>query len=340
MPNFSLLAVFAALHFCLLPRPATAIDEFSDLKRIGMLPQTAREVRSAYRTSSSDSCEPVPEGESLEIRSFTTYLTTRDRHLAKGPPLPSSRRSLLTVGLEIQSADQVGLPALSRGRILNYLKENHITIQVRMRKDLLDRKLYYHHRPVATTSNYLGSKLTKSFEPVVASTVRDFHGLGLFVPESVTLLKPEHLRTMVLLFRTELLTGTGGSKEAYEYVFVRGVESNSPEGLEHRVFVTSAERTQVHLLQPFDRPLSVRQCSVVGKIAITRFDSSGIYPREAGTRSYSLDEQASLRWTSLDQFCETKGLQGGAAANLTQALDAIISGELQPETLTLDPEDP
>ena len=89
---------------------ATAIDEFGDLKTLSVLPQTQREVETAFSRSSSDACEQIGQGEPLEIRSFMRYLTERDRLSTTQRPLASARHSLFSVGLEFEASDRAALP--------------------------------------------------------------------------------------------------------------------------------------------------------------------------------------------------------------------------------------
>ncbi len=113
-----LFRAFLAMLLALCNYPqADAIDEFGDLQTLSRLPLTAREVESAFRTSRANVCEIIPAGEPLEISSFTTILTSRDRRESqkKRVLIPSSRRNLFSVGLEFEARDQAALPALCAG---------------------------------------------------------------------------------------------------------------------------------------------------------------------------------------------------------------------------------
>lgn len=308
-------------------------DEFGDLKTISKLPMSAREIDIEFQRSRSESCELISKGESLEVSSYASVLTERDRKEGNQRQLiPSSRRDLFTVGLEFERRDEADLPALSRGTIVEYLKDHYVSIQGRIRRDLLDRKLYYHHRPLALTAQYRGSKMTQSFESIVASSMREFHSLGLFVPSDTRLKTPENYRTIVLLFRSEMMSlGGRTSRESFEYALIRGREEEGADERELRphVFVTSQERTKLEYLRPARRPLSPAGCGVLGRIAVTKFDSAGIYPQASATRSYRLDSQSV--WDveqSLDIYCQQQQWRGGFAENVSGVLDAIIDGRL------------
>ncbi|HBE70595.1 MAG TPA: hypothetical protein DDW52_20815 [Planctomycetaceae bacterium] len=223
------------------------------------------------------------------------------------------------------------MPIISRGSIVDYLEENYVDIQTRVRKDLLDRKLYFHHRPLAVTAQYRGSKLTQPFEPVVSTSIRDFHSLGLFAQPGKRFYDPEELRTIVLLFRTPMLQpGTRLQNDVYEFVFIHGTTDESGTELTPHVFVTTEGRTQLSYLRELERkPLRPVACDILGKIVITDFDSSGIYPRKSATKSYRLASRQTLEIDELDAFCRSKSMTGGFGENVPAILKAIISDELR-----------
>lgn len=325
-----LLALMIAIS-TLLATPAAAIDEFADIVMIDNLPVGDRAVSTAFRRSRGEACEIIPKGESLEINSFRSTLTARDVARAKKQRLiPASRRSAFSVGLEIEASDRAEMPIISRGSIVDYLEENYVDIQTRVRKDLLDRKLYFHHRPLAVTAQYRGSKLTQPFEPVVSTSIRDFHSLGLFAQPGKRFYDPEELRTIVLLFRTPMLRpGTRLQEDVFEFVFIHGTTDETGTDLTPHVFITTEGRTQLSYLRELTRkPLRPASCDILGKIVITDFDSSGIYPRKSATKSYRLASQQTLPIDDLDAFCNTKSLTGGFSQNVPAVLNAIIAEEL------------
>ena len=312
------------------PSMATAIDEFGDLKTLSVLPQTQREVELAFNRSSSDACEQIGPGEPLEISSFVSYLTERDRLPAERRPLASARHSLFSVGLEFQASDRAALPKVSGSIIADYLDQNCVLVQGRVRRDLLDRELYFHHRPLAVTAKYRGSRLTEPFEPLVASKVSEFHGLGLFVPET-RILKAEKLRTLVLIFKNDILQPLSSrTREQYEFAVVRGRPAKTPNRLDHHVFVTTDDRQTLHYLAPYTQPSRPSQSSILGRIAVTDYDSSGLYPKQSATRTFKLDSRNRFTLDELDAYCLEQQLAGGFHANVTQVLDAIIDNRLAP----------
>ena len=84
----SLTKYLAFLVFLLVPAQLLAIDEFKDLKLIHRLPETQREVESAFQRSGGNRCELIPKGRPVEVNSFMSYLTERDRREQKGRPFP------------------------------------------------------------------------------------------------------------------------------------------------------------------------------------------------------------------------------------------------------------
>lgn len=325
---FACLAAYSVV-FCNF---AAADDDFADLKTIRVLPITEQQVKFAFDRSLADACEQLPASQPLEMRSFTQFLTDRDRRAGKGAKLPSTRQSVLSVGLEIAPSDRATLPKLSGGKIREYLETNCVLVQVRLRKDTLDRKLYFHHRPLAATAQFRGSRISQSFQPIVSGAIRDFHSIGLFVEEGKPI-KAEELRTLVLVFRNNVLTSTTSTRtsEEYEYGFVRGREGRLPDRLEYHLFVTTDGRQNLHYMTPFIHPTRPAQCSILGSVAITDYDSTGLYPKESATRSFRLSKRATFTPEQISAFCEKESLEGGIHSNLTKVLDAAIDGKLAAE---------
>lgn len=310
---------------------ALAVDEFSDLIRIDRLPTSDREVESAFRRTRGTACEIVAAGEPVEIASFTSRLTLRDRR-SRELAIPASRQEFFSVGLEFSAADRVDLPLLSRNQITDYVADHYVSIQGRVRRDLLDRQLYYHHRPIAVTAKYRGPRISHDFEAIISNTVQDFHGLGLFVAEEPVIEKPSHFRTMVMIFRTPLLRG-GRTIEQFELVIIRGRESGLGDRLDSHVFVTTENRTKLHYLRSQERPMRASQSTILGQIAVTEFDSTGLYPEESAARSYRLAQRLEFNLRDLDAYCRDNRLEGGFGRQVDRVLDEIIDGNLQPVQL-------
>lgn len=316
------------LVFVSTVKAAVGADEFQELRTISKLPASSLELQLAHSRSAGDACEPIAAGEAVELASFLSALTDRDRTEQRGNRLPATaRQSIFSIGLTIDTRDQADLPKLSKGTILDYLEKNYVSVQVRVRRDLLDRKLYFHHRPIAVTALYRGSKLSQKFEPVVANSVRDFHSLGLFRKETGRA-KPEHFRTLVLLFKNKTLNSGSRTTDRYEFAFIRGRESSSETKLDTHVFVTTKDRSELTYLNPYAIPNSFNVCSIRGVIAITDFDSSGIYPKDSATRSFRLASRKTVTLEQVDAYCEAANLKGGFNENVAEVLDAMIDGKI------------
>lgn len=315
------LLVIFLVGFVSNERPTLAIDEFKDLKTIQLLPMTDAEVEFAHSRSRGETCELIAAGELMETRAFAMNLTDRDRRENTRRP-PSARHPLFTVGLSIDPLDQADLPKLSRSKILSYMEEHFVVLQARVRQDLLDRKLYFHHRPIAVTTQFAAPRLTVAFEPVIANSIQDFHSLGLFTSETRRL-KPENLRTLVLLFKNNLLAGKRTRAE-YEYAFIHGVPDKTGKALEHHIFVTSDGRQKLNYLTDYRSPRRQRDCSIHGSVVITDYDATGIFPKSSATKSYDLNVSRSYTLKEIDQFCLNQNLTDGLRKNLDTILVAVV----------------
>ncbi|MCC6509969.1 MAG: hypothetical protein IT423_12755 [Pirellulaceae bacterium] len=301
---------------------AQAADEFSDLKVIDALPRTTAEMERLHRDSSGNRCEQIAEGQSLEMSSFSNIRTSESAREKNSRP--ASRQSIISVGLVMDSADRANLPLASRSRILDYMDENYVSIQVRVRRDLLDSKLYFHHKPLAATVRFRGSKVTQSFEPLVRTAVYEFRSVGLFTTNRGER-RPEDLRTLVLMFKNTAIQTGARTVNQYEYAFIRGREGKDEDRLETHVFVTADQRSQLVYLNPYERPSRPDACSIRGSIAITDFDSTtGAIPRESATRSYRLDARRIFPMENIDVYCQNNKLEGGIYQHLDEVLDVLI----------------
>jgi len=310
--------------------PVLAIDEFIDVKTIQLLPMTDAEVEFAHSRSRGETCELIGAGELMETRAFVMNLTDRDRRENARRP-PSARHPLFTIGLSIDPVDQADLPKLSGSKILGYMEQHFVVVQARVRQDLLDRKLYFHHRPIAVTTQFAAPRLTVAFEPVIANSIQDFHSLGLFTAETRRL-KPENLRTLVLLFKNNLLVGSR-TRAQYEYAFIHGIPDKTGKVLEHHIFVTSDSRKKLNYLSDYRQPRRQRDCSIHGSVVITDYDPSGIFPKTSATKSYDLNVARSYTMEEVNQYCETQKLIDGISKNLDAVLLAITVQRIGNKTL-------
>ena len=306
----------------MLPSALHAADEFSDCKVIRSLPKTTAEMERLHRDNSGNQCEPLKEGQSLETTNYgiiQTAALTADK-LAK----PAIRYGIISVGLIMDSSDRADLPMASRGKILDYMDQHYVSIQVRMRRDLLSGKLYFHHRPIAATALFRGLKVTQAFDKLVTTAVRDFRSVGLFSKVAQDERKPEDLRTLVLMFRNTVLKSESRTASQFEYAFVRGREGSKEERLTTHVFVTSNDRSQLVYLNPYHRPSSPNDCSIRGSVAITDYDRTGVIPKDSATRSYRLDSRRIFPMENIEDYCTKNNLKGGFFENVDTVLDVLI----------------
>ena len=311
------------------PRISFAIDEFKDLKMISSLPLGEAAIAAAHRTSAADACETVEPDESLEISSFTPFLTRRDKFLSKKTlPIPSARHSVLSIGLEMDRADERKLPMLSGNQIIQYIDDHFVIVQARVRRDLLDRKLYYHHRPLAVTAQFRGVRVSQKFEPVIVNSVKDFHSLGLFRSSESPIIKPEQLRTIVLVFKNSVQISQYRTDDKYELAFVHGRESKDPDRLDSHLFITDKDRSELLYLQPFTHPSSVNSCNIRGNVEITGYDRSGIFPTESVTKSYQINSIKRLTIDQLEKYATMHEMPDGWDHHVNEILDAIVDGKL------------
>jgi hypothetical protein len=239
-------------------------------------------------------------------------------------PRPAIRYGIITVGLTMDSGDKADLPAVSRNKILDYMEQHYVSIQVRMRRDLVTGKQYFHHRPLAATAGFRGTRMTQPFEQLVTTAVRDFRSVGLFTKVAPDERKPEDLRTLVLMFRNTVLKAGARTTSQFEYAFVRGRESGRDDRMTSHVFVTSNERTQLVYLSPYHRPSRPEDCSIRGSVVITDFDKTGVFPKESATRSYRLDARRVFPVENIEEYCNKNNLKGGFFDNVDTVLDVLI----------------
>lgn len=306
-------------------------SSLASIKTIRSLPRNDVELQLAHARSRGLACQTLAAEEPLEVNDFTPYLTPADRQDDSAAPPPSTRRHMFSVGLDILPDDQTKLPLVSRRPILNYLDRHFVTIQARVQKDVETDALYLHHLPLAATGTFRGAKLTQGFEPVVANSIREFHSLGLFVKDRKPA-TPESLRTLVLLYRSPMLsvskaTGQEQKVDNFEFVFVRAHEAPSTERFTLHVFATANERKVLHYLRPFSPPARVGECGIHASILVTEYQSR-VFPKESVVRKFGLRSRESFPLAKLDEYARAQSWRGDALDNLSDTLDAIIAARV------------
>ncbi len=319
-----------------LPAAKGADSEFGDLKIIHIVPRTEEEIAHVHERTRGYACEAVPANEPLEISGFMPCLTDRDRsEYERGVRLlPSSRRHMFTIGLDMLSDDKARLPTVSGSQILRYLQGHYVTIQARVQKDPVTSELFLHHRTLACTATFGRGALTQEFTDATLTAVREFHSLGVFLPghESPS---PKNLRTLVLIYRSVILlpgnlAGNQRLKPNFEYVFIRARDAGnkSPRQLSLHAFATSDQRRRLHLLQPWSAPQKPHQCGVRAKVLFTEFSTLGLIPTKSATRDVEYDSKTIIDWEILDRYAQEHQWRGDALDNLNLTLDLIIDGKI------------
>ncbi|MDB5348567.1 MAG: hypothetical protein JWP89_6944 [Schlesneria sp.] len=321
----------------LFVRTATAAESrIRDLRTLSVVPNTVDEIKRMYDQSRDFSAELIQEEEPLEVKTFAPFLTKLDEIEAKKKGLPnaSTRRHVLSVGLEMMTDDQKQLPMLSRNQILGYLKEHFVSIQARVYRDPISRGLYLGPRCLAATRSMRSSNLTLSFTGTVAESVGNIRSFGLLLPER-TPPTPSNLRTLVLVHRNQLQGAV--PKTNYEYLFIRA-HASGPDQLELHAFATSDERTKLHWLNPAMNPKLPSDCSVRGAVAFTEYSQQGLYPKNAVVRRTLTTGKKSFAWDSVEKHAR-ESFGRPAMDSITQILDAIIAGEIQESKAVMTPID-
>lgn len=323
---------------CLLARGGDL--NFGDLKIIRVIPRTNEEIAQAHERSRGNACEPIPPEQLLEIRDFMPILTDRDSaEFDRGQVLlPSSRRHMFTVGLDMLSADKTRLPKVSGSQILGYIQSHYVTVQARVQRDPGTGELFLHHRPLAATVGFGRGGLTKDFNDAVLSAVKEFHSLGVYLPAG-NQQRPKNLRTLVMIYRSLVAppTVTAGKtqlKPLYEYVFVRGrdVPNSRPPQLNLYVFATSDERQRLHLLNPWSIPDRANSCGVHATVVFTEYSTLGLIPTKSATRRVAYSTKQAIPWDEINRFVTQQRWRGDALDNLDQTLDALIDQKIQVAT--------
>lgn len=308
-----------------------------NVKTVSRLPRTSEELAEAFTLAAGYACEPIPAGEPLEIANFTPFLTARDQVSPDGTrPLPSSRHSVLSIGLEISDSDRSSLPTLSRGRIIDYLHDHYLAVQVRVQRDTRTNELFLHHRPLATTALFGRQALTQEFSETVASAARDLHAIGVLVQNKAKP-TPENLRMLAMVHKCTWSTGEASSgkpqlQARYEYVFIRARTSASAplRELELHIFVTDQERQRLHYLPPFEQPGATAECGIRATVFFTDYTHANLYPAASAIRASSVRSKTTYTWPRLNEYVRSQDWTGDTFDNITGVVDAIIDGKLTP----------
>ena len=296
----------------------------SGVKLITSLPWRESEVRELHDDSRGNTCELAEPGKPVEYSQFTLEVLSPD---PKALPTPVMMRAALSVSFDMQRDDQRSLPTLSGGKILDYVQGHFVAVSVRVCKDLDDGLLHLHHRPIASTMKYTGSRLSQESEDLIRKSVDAFRSVGVLIkPEEKR--KVDAWRTAVLLHKNsqQATSEFGRPIDLYDYVFIRGRESASGRQLNLHSFSTSEGRKFLVYLQPYRFPTRPDQGSILAWIHFTDYRLGSLIPTKSVTRKTQLRTEQKFPIADLDKLAEEKGWKS-FAESVPQCLDMIIDGE-------------
>lgn len=303
------------------------------IKTFSRMPRSLNEVAAAHlRARQLEAAEFLQGGELLEFNSFAMKLTARDgAPLQNGKlPNPSTRRFMLSVGIDLKKPDQARLPTLSRETILTYLAEHYVSVQARVQKDAKGDQ-YLHHRCIVATGTFRGGKFTEDFQPAVGNSVKEIHSLGIFLPSKLEP-TPDNLRTAVLVHKhIGIDIAAKKTRPEFEMIIFRGRESGLGK-LDLHCFVTTDQRTKLHYVRPAEKPPTrYEECSLKAQVYFSRYVDSGLVPSESVVRNHTVSSQASFLLKDLDGMVKKELRLTDTWTNLNETLDAIIEGKLKPD---------
>lgn len=312
------------------PPAAGAVAPPPGIKTFSKMPRTATEVAAAHLNSRDQAAEFLQAGELLEFKSFSLKLTKRDAAPVKGKlPNPSTRRFMLSVGIDLKKEDQARLPTLSKETILEYLAEHYVSVQARVQKEAKGSE-YLHHRCIVCTGTFSPRKLTEDFHQAVANSVREIHSLGMYLPPKVDP-TPENLRTAVLVHKhigIDLVAKK--TRPEFELIFFRGKQSALGK-LDLHCFVTTDMRTKLHYVKPaLKPPMRYADCSLKAQVYFSKYVDNGLVPSDSVVRNQTVNSQATFLLKDLDAMVKSELHLSDAFTNLNETLDAIIDGKLKP----------
>ena len=283
-------------------------------------------VEDAYEQAQGQHCEAIPAGRPVELSSFIP----EELDLSRGAlPIPTARRPVISIGLDIAAADRAQLPTLSGGQIIAYMEQNFVSVSARVCQDLDSGDLFLHHRPLAATVNYKGAKVTQDFDEFVLKSVQNIRSLGVF-PSSDDLTDPKAMRTVVMVYKNAIADPVIESKTnlTYEYVFLRGRERKrgGSKQLDLYIFATEKNRRELLRVPEYRHPTRASQCSVVGEIHFTKYRFGNLLPAESVTRKVEYRAAERYSFEMLDRKAKEQGWQN-FVEHLPAALDKLIDRE-------------
>ncbi len=207
------------------------------VKILKSVPRREAEIVALFEQSRGQACEQVPVDSPIETKHFALAYDSAVRESPSDAstnrrsdlPVPTSRRTALSLGLDVSRADQSKLPLGSGGLIMDYIHGNYVVVQVRVCRDLVDDEIYLNSRPLAAMAKFRGARLTQEFVETTATSVANIRGAGLWLRAGQKP-SPANLRTAVFVHKDLALVDEGGKSDIqpnYELVFVRAARARA-----------------------------------------------------------------------------------------------------------------
>jgi hypothetical protein len=299
------------------------------------IPRTEEQLAEAHRNSRAASLQ-ISVGQPLEVHGFSreTYydVTVRENGSAikRKIRFEFSRLGIMTYGMEIDPADQLELPLVSKRRILRRVNGNYISIQLRVQRDPQSGAVYLYYKPFAAVGSYRAGG-TQEFATLMEDSVRDLRGVGLFVKNGAPV-TAESLRTFVAVNKNIMALKNSANgrvelKPHYELLFVRARIAGDQIAL--HAFGTDEYRTRLHYLKPYEVPAGVDDTTIKSTIFFTQYTAAKQSPTDKAARRVRIGSRSSFALSHLDDFAAAQGFEGGALGNVTEVLDAIIDGQIE-----------
>lgn len=289
------------------------------------LPETDDEMKSVYRRRRRYTARLIPQGQPLELGSFTQSMLGV-RVEGKDAMNPFGRRHVLSVGIKVAPSDRSSLPRLS-GRIINgYLDTHFVSVQARIVKDPVTRTQYLGPEPIAATGRFGGPSISDPMEIAVQNSISQLRGIGLLMKEGDED-TPENRRTLVMIHRY-LYAPSGPATTAdlrYELMFVRARETDRGE-LDLHAFSTSGNRSHLNYHGKTRRPRRMTDCDIQASVFFSEYSHASLVPTKGISRTSK--SYGKLRYTidALDASLKSADPNTSFWTDATLALDNIIDG--------------
>ena len=308
-------------------------DRQSDMRSIRRIPSDSVTLEAAFRQRKNDNCEQIPAGQPIVMSQFTLNLTPRDAFKSQANTIPATRREVLRIGLNMLNSDQKSLPTLSRSTILRFLDDHYLSLQVRILKDSVTSKWRLHHRPIALVGQYTGRPLAQDWVDAISATVQDIRGLGVLEEA-----ENSQDQISVLIFRANWLDERGekiGVRHELAFVHVEPLFEGEKQDFRLNCITTADNRTRWHWFQvdPNDRPRSEKECDLSGTVRFDTFASNGLEPKSSVTRRMRANPRSSFRVEDIDAYLSSLELSGGWSEHPRAAIEAILTGKVDPNVL-------